>query len=298
MKYYIIILFLFGSTQFSNSSNKINFFCDTNSVFIGDEINCVTTLKSKFPIDLSNFTNFFENNDLIDLKIDSIYKKKEFTYYINFDVQSFDTGLVKIPSFEFLVDSQIILSNSLDLSFRNLQIPENSDIYDIKSPLNIPYKFSEFINYIYFLLFLLLIFFLIIQLLRKKNNKNIPIKKIEVKPHIHAIKMLKVLNSKNLLEDRLIKQFYIELSEIIKFYFDNEFNIESTESTSKETINLLRNIKLNPDLISKIEIFLNNSDLVKFAKVKPENNVNNKMIDKAIELVNSCHNFKIKFLNG
>lgn len=298
MKYYITILFLLGSIQFLNSSNKINFSCDTNSVFIGDEINCGTTLKAKFPIDLSNLTKFFENNNLFNLKIDSIKKKKEFVYYINFDVQSFDTGLVKIPPFEFLIDSQTILSNSLDLSFINLEIPENSDIYDIKSPLNIPYKFSEFANYIYFLLFLLLLFFLIIKLLRKKNDKNLPIKKIEVKPHIHAIKKLKILNSKNLLEDRFIKQFYIELSEIIKFYFDKEFNIETTESTSKETIDLLRKIKLNPDLISKIEIFLNNSDLVKFAKVKPENNINKKMIDRAIKLVNSCHNFKIKFLNG
>ena len=100
-----------------------------------------------------------------------------------------------------------------------------------------------------------------------KNKNQIEKKRSTVKiTYLDYIKRLKKLKNKNYLKDKKFKIYYSELSNIFKEYIEFKFNINAIEQTSSDLIFELKKIKiLYPWMIE----FLNNSDLVKFAKHTP-----------------------------
>jgi len=65
------------------------------------------------------------------------------------------------------------------------------------------------------------------------------------------------------------REFYIKLSDIIRIFIEAHFKVPARERTTFELVRDLKKTETEQDVIRKIDLLLEDSDLVKFAKFKP-----------------------------
>lgn len=88
--------------------------------------------------------------------------------------------------------------------------------------------------------------------------------------HEIAYQALTALQNKGYRDYGNIKQYYIELSAIVRHYLENRFDIRAPEMTTDEFLSKVRDDrKLSPAHKNLLRDFLSNCDLVKFAKHLP-----------------------------
>jgi hypothetical protein len=137
---------------------------------------------------------------------------------------------------------------------------------DIKGPLSL----SQHINIFLFLLILVFLaglVFLFKLLSKKKESCAIVLKK---PAHEIAYEQLEKLKIKDLVHQGKIKEYYSEVSDIVRHYLENRFLLKAPEMTTEEFLFYVRD---NSQLISEHKVllkeFLLACDLVKFAKYVP-----------------------------
>jgi hypothetical protein len=94
----------------------------------------------------------------------------------------------------------------------------------------------------------------------------------------------RLLNS-NLLEKGAVKEFYIELAEIIRRYLGARYGFDTFERTSSEILDSLRMARAPVKAMAMISEFLSACDLVKFAKHLPDKDETRRTVESAYRLV-------------
>ena len=193
-----------------------------------------------------------------------------------------DTGLYRIPTIVFTVQHS-------DGTISNFQTPpllvivENPKGVDamaapmsIKDIVHEERTWADFLPLIIGLVGLIALGFLLWVVYKKTTTKSTPpvIQQIIHPPHIIAERLLKELKTKQLWQKGLIKEYYSELSHILRGYIEAAFKIPALESTTDELMahiraSYLREFKGQNDLHKRLEELLKTADLVKFAKVIP-----------------------------
>jgi hypothetical protein len=88
--------------------------------------------------------------------------------------------------------------------------------------------------------------------------------------HIIAYEQLEALQQKNLIGQGRIKEYFIEISDIVRHYLENRFRFHAPQMSTEEFLANVRNsaalIQTHKDLLKD---FLASCDLVKFAKYTP-----------------------------
>jgi hypothetical protein len=88
--------------------------------------------------------------------------------------------------------------------------------------------------------------------------------------HEVAYARLKLLVDENLVEAGRIKEFYERISNILRHYIEDRFNLHAPERTTEEFLDEIKNADvLSPADKEKLAEFLNHCDMVKFAKYEP-----------------------------
>jgi len=144
------------------------------------------------------------------------------------------------------------------------------DIKDIKGPVRYWDK-----TYIYIILGIVaaiaLILFVIVYLQKRRKTKGVVIPTIPA--HEIAYKALKLLMGKEYLSTGKVQEFYFELSNIVRHYIENRFQLKAPEMTTEEFLLTLKESEvLNSEQKSLVKDFLSHCDMVKFAKYLPEKN--------------------------
>jgi hypothetical protein len=171
-------------------------------------------------------------------------------------------------------------------------------IMDINDELHkTPYNLSEFwfdlkyfVSKFWWILLTLAIITLTIlyYFLYYKNNKKPTILKIKAKDpaHIIALEKLQKIKDNKLWLNNDIKEYYVQITDILREYIENRFGFRAKEMVSSEIIEILYNNRLliNNDL-EKLKNILNASDFVKFAKYQPSQNDNISSLEYAFDIV-------------
>ena len=95
-------------------------------------------------------------------------------------------------------------------------------------------------------------------------------------PYDRAKLAIKKLEESTYLKQAEFKEYYSELTDIIRKYLDEKVYDHAMESTTEELVNRLRLLKegnqidLSQETIKNIEDILKRADLVKFAKSAPD----------------------------
>ena len=258
---------------------------DTNAMLIGDQvrlnISISVPVKSLVTWPLIGDTILGHIRVLNRTKIDTAFSPDRKTLKLNqnFLLTSFDSGFYAIPPVRFYIqqspDTAKITrqSEQLFLNVHSVHVDTTLAIKPIKGPIKIPISFRELLPWIIGgVLVIALVCFLIYYL--KKRKKAEPIfrlkPRITLLPHETALLGLEKLRIKKLWQSGKIKEYHTELTEIIRKYIEERFDIMAMEMTSEEIMESLNHpIEISKGTLKKLlQIFLL-ADIVKFAKAQP-----------------------------
>lgn len=212
--------------------------------------------------------------------VDTLLQQEKIRLMKTYFLTQFDSGSYTIPRQKIEVNSKSYYTDSLWVQVRNIPVDTlKQPLYDIKPIMGVEKSSSfpyQFLFFVFGWLAVLLISILLV-LLRKKK-RGFWFKKTPLPPFEKAILGLKNLqNSKYLIESKH-KEYYSELTDIVREYLEDEVRILAKESTTDELlgkIELLQEsgkLSLSSETITNLRSVLQTADLVKFAKNKPDDN--------------------------
>jgi hypothetical protein len=258
---------------------------DSSKIFIGDQIYFTLTIDKPvsylltFPVLRDSLMKNIEilNGPSTDT---SFLKDGRMRIIQKYLVTSFDTGFYQLkPVYAEMAAERGIKRFYSDYSLLEVMrvkiTPKDTTakIFDIIEPYKAPLTAGEVLPWLLlFLLFCAGIWYLVrIIKLRRKQKTGDP---VEINPdpaHIIAFRQLEQLKADKLWERGAIKDYYTRLTEIVRLYLVNRYNIYSLELTTIETLAELRKIGFREDdSYRKLRTVLTGADLVKFAKFNPE----------------------------
>ncbi len=224
-------------------------------------------------------------------------------------VTSFDSGLHYIPpiAIEYkrgeLVEKQT--TNPLALMVVNPfeNVDAEKGLFDIKQPINTPFSLAELLRYlnwaVAFMLFSSLLVLAIHWWLKRKNPiKNLLFKnKPKDPPHVTALRELEKIKTEKAWQKGLVKQFYSQLTDVLRIYLEERYQFPAMENTTAEILKSLKEVELPDDkLLAKMKKILETADLAKFAKYEPLPDENDLSLIGAFFFVNQTKLEEIKSL--
>jgi hypothetical protein len=294
--YSLILIILFVALQnISAQEVQVSATTDTLEYIVGDYIDY--TIEMKYPKGTNVIIPMVKDSidNLIFIKNGEAIQREEGTevYELrHFIFSKYDSSDVTIPSFyiPYTVDGgepQFAYVNPVDIVVHTIEVNQQVEIQDVKEPKRIPLDWL-LISVIALIIIALLVasYFGYRYYQKKKSGKIIETPVIVIPPYDKAIEKLNKLDEKKLWQDGLVKEYHSEVTGIVRDYFEDRFNFNSLEMTTKETIENLKVKDVNENVIVTTEEFLANADMVKFAKFEPMPTVNEEMMIEAYSIVN------------
>jgi len=149
------------------------------------------------------------------------------------------------------------------------------DIRPLKAPIDI-----LFFNWAWLLLAALVIAGIWLYYQRRKSVRPNTSPVDTRTPQEIALAELEQLAKGALNAEKHAREFYIKLSDIIRIFIEAHFKVPARERTTFELVRDLKKTETEKDVIRKIDLLLEDSDLVKFAKFSP----NKKQMEDSLQL--------------
>lgn len=212
------------------------------------------------------------------VKSDTLQKGTQLMINYTIPIQSFDSGSYKLPAIDFIVGVDTFKSNILTLKVlpvsgvtADTQISDYSNVADPENPSIFDSLPDWVINYWWLIITAAILLALIIVLYNryKKNGYIIIPPKPEPTPYEEAMARLNKLKEHKLWEQGFEKEYYTQLTDILRNYIYRRYGINANEMTSREILNALGQIPETKDKRKGIRQMLTMADFVKFAKVRP-----------------------------
>ena len=261
-------------------SAQMNASIDSTSIKIGEQI----TYKIQVEADSTDLVVFPEGQTFLPLEVIESYKTDttindaKFNLIKKYGLTQFDSGGFTIPRQKIVIGTKVFYTDSLQVEVKNVIVDTTKQgLFDIKPIIEVEKSPSQWWKYV---LMTLAILFLIGFLLYWFIWRTKPLSKEEkialLPPYDRAKLALQKLDESHYLENSELKDYYSELTFIIRKYLDEKVYDHALESTTDELIdrlNLLKDgnqIDINKDDIKNIKTILKRADLVKFAKSAPD----------------------------
>jgi len=214
----------------------------------------------------------------------------------DFNISVYDTGKYAIPPFPvayFLDDTtskySIIEAPAIDIFVNSVMTGEEAaELKDVKNPLEIPIDYWFWIIVSVVVILAAVSAWAVYYIVKRRREKGYLFTPPPPPRPAHelALEALEELYTSDLLERRAFKAFYSGLSEILRIYLEGRYYIKALEETTYEIMRDLEEHLEQNNLYKKLYELFTLSDLVKFAKMKPQADEidNNKKF--ALEFVN------------
>jgi hypothetical protein len=253
---------------------------DTTKIRIGEQIN----YKIKVEADSSALVVFPEGQTFMPLEnvealeIDTTKREAKFLLSRLYKLTQFDSGSYTIPRQKIMIGDQPFFTDSLRVDVNTIEVDTTKQkLYDIKPIIDVEKTSSNWwIWLLGILLAIGLVAFLLYWFIWRKKPLTAEEKIALLPPYDRAKIALKKLDESQYLIRSEVKDYYSELTFIIRKYLDEKVYDRALESTTDELVsrlNLLKEgnqIPLSKDTIKNLESILKRADLVKFAKSSPD----------------------------
>ena len=273
MKKYILHIFLLISIIAFAQNPMVKAQIETSQIRIGEQFNLRISVNEIENVILPKLE--LKGLEVIDsAMIDTLGNMLVQKYIIT----GFDSGAYYIPQQQVFVKNQAYLTDSLLVNVATVAIDTTKiKKFPIKAIKAEPYTFDDFKIYVYILLAALVIIgFWIYWFVIRKRKMEIEEPTVRaLPPYDEAIYKLNELDEKLLWQNNKVKEYYSELTEIVRGYIERELKVPALEKTTDEIIETLKDfneaetISTSKETIDKLKALLQEADLVKFAKSKP-----------------------------
>ncbi|MDG2436656.1 MAG: hypothetical protein P8L89_06105 [Polaribacter sp.] len=273
MKKYILHIFLLISIIAFGQNPMVKAQIETSQIRIGEQFNLRISVNEIENVILPKLE--LKGLEVIDsAMIDTLGNMLVQKYIIT----GFDSGAYYIPQQQVFVKNQAYLTDSLLVNVATVAIDTTKiKKFPIKAIKAEPYTFDDFKIYVYILLAALVIigFWIYWFVIRKRKMEIEEPTFRALPPYDEAIYKLNELDEKLLWQNNKVKEYYSELTEIVRGYIERELKVPALEKTTDEIIETLKDfneaetISTSKETIDKLKALLQEPDLVKFAKSKP-----------------------------
>lgn len=293
-RYFLFSLFFVLFSFLSNA--QVSFSVDSTKIKIGEEILYTINVEA----DSSDVVRFQEEQTFVPLemiesyKADTTFEGAKYRLIKKYGLTQFDSGRYTIPPQIVFINEKPFYTDSIRVEVNDVIIDTTKQkMFDIKPAVEVKNPPFDWLQLLYWLIPILLIVGLAIYLFRRKKKKDAEQKQLP--PYEEAIVALKQLDNSQLLKENKSKEYYSNLTEIVKRYLDREVDESALESTSDELITRLMMHKdagsfdFDLETIRKLDSIFKRADLVKFAKMNQESGqaeVDRKTIE---EIINETH---------
>jgi hypothetical protein len=292
--YLVLLMMVFFSGFILGQEVTVSARLDSSRALIGDQL----TLHLKVEKSASARVSFPRYADTLTGKIEIVRKSGIDTVtgpdgktVLNQDllITVFDTGWVEIPSQAFSIQNgqfkDTLHTQPIALEIRSL--PVDTTIRDIKANMRTPVNAQELFPYFLGLIALALLVLVIIYIVRRiRKGDTRPAEILPSEPaEVIALRQLEQLRVEKPWIQKPVKMYYINLTDILRHYIERRYHIMALEQTTDEILKDLKKTGSTGNNLEKLASILKLADLVKFAKLIPDEVENGMQVEEAIVFV-------------
>ena len=300
MKYILLFIVLFGWGTGRVFAQNIEYGAelDTTYMMIGDQQHLRFLMKSDQPLTvrfpLLKDTVVGGGEIIAGPERDSVREKDgKWLFRESYVITAFDSGVYVIPSYAITVENgdynNVLRTEPLAFAVNTYKVDEQQGNYDIVAPYQTPLNFAEILPWLLWIAGGLLVAALAVwYIIRRKKNKPLfaAEKKVYVPPYVIAMKELERLKGEKLWQAGKVKEYYTRLTDTVRQYVADEWQIPAMEQTSFETVQALeRNTLVDARDVERVSGMLQAADFVKFAKSTPLPEENMKNLEIAYDFL-------------
>jgi hypothetical protein len=192
-----------------------------------------------------------------------------------FTLAAFELGELQIPSFDVEVvgtggESETLSTEARGVEIVSVGVDESGDIRDIRGPLSIPMSLLRMLLLALVPLLLVAFLYTLARRLRSRDEEPEPARPALERPaHEIALEALAALEGSGMLERGEVKEYHIDVSDILRTYVESRFRVDALEMTTREVLQGLERAGVDDSFREGLSAFLDQCDMVKFAKVRP-----------------------------
>lgn len=297
LKRYILVLLIALMLPSVMSAQKVSASLDTNAIRIGEQI--TFTYKAEYPAGtVAEFPLLRDslggNIEIVAFLGGDTVTKDNITHNtFKYSVTSFDSGTFTLPALPVTfikpgTPDTTLFTDSLSLKVFTVAVDTTKAIRDIKPIMLAPITFAEILPYLTIAFFILLAIALLVYYLwrRKQNKPFFPvIRKPVLPPWETAMKKFDEIERNKLWQNGKVKEYYSEISDTLRIYIENQFNVNAMEMVTDDILEGLQKTDIRSELINNTGRVLRLADLVKFAKEIPLPDEHAEVLSKAREFV-------------
>lgn len=293
-----IVLIVFANALYAQEGGSVSVASSVSKskMTIGDTVRYAITVKHdpKIKIQWPSLAANLGAFEIRDYHVaDAEEKDDSIIEQVSYVISTFDTGRYEIPplriQYQQPPDStwQALATQKLEIYVASILPSEAGDIRDVKAPLELPRDWRQIIFIAAVIVVVLALAGLFYVWWRQRQGKSLlPVRQEPLRPaHEIALEALEKLRASDLLQRREIKAFYIELSDIIRRYIEGRYFVIALEMTTEQLLGNLQEAQIDREHSELIRTFLEQCDLVKFAKYIPEAAENEQALRLGFEIV-------------
>lgn len=204
----------------------------------------------------------------------SITKNNTQLWSGKYEVTVWDSGVFILPGPTILIGDSTFRFDDVSVEALLVAKKKDIDLYDIRENYSDipdkPFSLTEFLSKNWWWIALLLVGTVGYYLYKRRQNQP-PVevdRRVSLKQR--TLIAIEALENEKLWEKDKLKEHFVELSYILRAYLTTRYEISLLERTTHQTKLLLAEKGLNEDTIETIIRILSQSDMVKFAKSKPD----------------------------
>jgi hypothetical protein len=259
----LLFLLLLPTVGFSQTGPKVDASVDTLAIKIGEQIQYKITVEA----DSTDVVFFPEGQTFSPLETveaimaDTLKNDEKVILQKIYSLTQFDSGAYTIPPQRIAINEQPFFTDSFQVKVADVAVDTTKQkMYDIKPLIEVERSTADmWLTALYIVLGLIVIGGLVYWFFLRKKPLTEEEKVALLPPYDRALMELKKLeNSKYLIQDEY-KQYYSELTDIVRSYLEEDVHVSAMESTTSELITKLEmlrdagELKLDDDTLQQFQ---------------------------------------------
>ncbi|MEK6796554.1 MAG: hypothetical protein AABZ39_17380 [Spirochaetota bacterium] len=203
--------------------------------------------------------------------------------YVSYSLSVYDLGIFTIPPLTVRAkDGSTAASVPVTITIVPLASTNGAppQLPDIRGEVGIPFPLWFWLAIVGALLIMAFVVLLIIRIRRNRTPVKNAIPEDE-----EALAAIEALMAKKYIDAGKYKEFYFELSEVMRTYLSRRFSIAVLERTTAEIAEMLEHARV--PMAERIIDFLSYADMIKFAKAIPSSVENGKFHSLCVDHIRS-----------
>ena len=293
--YISFLLCIAITTAQDQTKTEVTTKVDRDLIKIGEEVKLGISVEA----DLGDLIIFPEQQTMGAMEVlqsypvDSLRIADKIRLFKQYGITQFDSGDYWVPRLQILKNNRSIQSDSVLISVREVVVDTTKQgMFPIKDSVDIADRSTLSYSWMWWLLLLIPVVIVVVLLSRKREQKTY---EETLQPYEWTKYRLKLLDDSGRLENREWKEYYTELTYIIRRYIDSKVYGHSLESTTGQLIKELKiamsekGMHITDKTQFRLEEILQKADLVKFATAGGDAISAKEDRQRTMEIVNNIH---------